>query len=113
MLYITQQKTGSKIAIPLNLSLNVFSMSIVDVINKIPKEGKSILNISAISLRNNFSKYLPEIENKPTFHEIRSLSARLYEEEKGAEFANKLLGHKSMAMTSKYLDNRNNEYLEL
>ena len=38
----------------------------------------------------------------PTFHEIRSLAQRLYREERGAEFAQEMLGHKNASMTSKY-----------
>ena len=52
-------------------------------------------------------------ENLPTFHEIRSLAGRLYEKEKGKEFAQKLLGHKSEKMTGKYLDTRGKEYVML
>ncbi|WP_425288640.1 tyrosine-type recombinase/integrase [Yersinia enterocolitica] len=47
------------------------------------------------------------------FHEIRSLAGRLYEKEKGKEFAMKLLGHKSEKMTNKYLDTRGKEYVML
>jgi integrase len=42
----------------------------------------------------------------PSFHEIRSLSERLYREEFGAEFAQAMLGHKSAQMTAKYDDLR-------
>lgn len=42
----------------------------------------------------------------PSFHEIRSLSERLYREEFGAEFAQAMLGHKNAQMTSKYDDLR-------
>jgi integrase len=42
----------------------------------------------------------------PTFHEIRSLSERLYREEFGADFAQAVLGHKSAQMTAKYDDLR-------
>ncbi len=52
-------------------------------------------------------------ESPPTFHEIRSLAGRLYEKEKGKEFAMKLLGHKSEKMTNKYLDMRGKEYVML
>ena len=45
-------------------------------------------------------------ENPPTLHEIRSLSARLYTEKYGKEFANALLGHKSAKMTDQYLNER-------
>lgn len=42
----------------------------------------------------------------PTFHEIRSLSERLYRDEFGADFAQAILGHKSAQMTAKYDDLR-------
>lgn len=42
----------------------------------------------------------------PSFHEIRSLSERLYREEFGADFAQAMLGHKSAQMTAKYDDLR-------
>lgn len=112
-IYIEQSKTGAKIAIPLDLKLNAIDCSINDVLNKIPHSTEKISNVSEVVLRNNFSKCLPACDNKPTFHEIRSLSARLYEDEKGVEFVKKLLGHKSMVMTDKYLDNRSNDYIEL
>ncbi|MGD8105803.1 tyrosine-type recombinase/integrase [Pantoea sp. FN0302] len=47
----------------------------------------------------------------PSFHEIRSLSGRLYETENGKEFAQRLLGHKNISMTKKYLDSRGQEYV--
>jgi integrase len=42
----------------------------------------------------------------PTFHEIRSLSERLYRAECGADFAQAILGHKHASMTAKYDDLR-------
>lgn len=42
----------------------------------------------------------------PSFHEIRSLSERLYREEFGADFAQAILGHRSAQMTAKYDDLR-------
>lgn len=47
-----------------------------------------------------------ESRTPPSFHEIRSLSERLYREEFGAEFAQAMLGHKNAQMTSKYDDLR-------
>lgn len=41
-----------------------------------------------------------------TFHEIRSLSERLYRTEFGATFAQQILGHKNSKMTDKYDDLR-------
>ncbi|WP_440863624.1 tyrosine-type recombinase/integrase [Symbiopectobacterium purcellii] len=49
----------------------------------------------------------------PSFHEIRSLSARLYTDEKGKEYAQKLLGHKSSAMTDRYRDDRGAEWKQI
>ncbi|WP_179894805.1 tyrosine-type recombinase/integrase [Burkholderia sp. JKS000303] len=49
----------------------------------------------------------------PSFHEIRSLAARLYSDEYGPEFAQALLGHKSAAMTALYRDSRGKEWTEI
>lgn len=49
--------------------------------------------------------------NPPPFHEIRSLASRLYERERGEDFAQRLLGHKNLTMTQKYLDARGAEYV--
>ncbi|HGJ5882384.1 tyrosine-type recombinase/integrase [Arsenophonus sp.] len=51
--------------------------------------------------------------NPPSFHEIRSLSARLYTEKMSAELAQKLLGHKSAGMTEKYQDERSKGWSEI
>ncbi|WGS53518.1 tyrosine-type recombinase/integrase [Paraburkholderia sp. D15] len=48
-----------------------------------------------------------------TFHELRSLAARLYGEQYGAEFAQALLGHKSAEMTALYRDSRGREWTEI
>lgn len=42
----------------------------------------------------------------PSFHEIRSLSERMYRDEYGAEFAQAMLGHKNARMTTEYDDLR-------
>lgn len=112
-LHIEQAKTGVKIAIPIDLRLDAMQLSISDVLEGMRNGKEFICGIQADYLRKQFIKSLGDCDNKPIFDEIRRLSARLYEKEKGAEFASKLLGHKSMKMTSKYLDNRNNDYIEL
>ncbi|MFG5977729.1 tyrosine-type recombinase/integrase [Salmonella enterica subsp. enterica serovar Montevideo] len=48
-------------------------------------------------------------DNPPTFHEIRSLAGRLYKDERGEDFAQKLLGHTSENTTKLYLDERDNK----
>ena len=112
-LLVEQSKTGAKIAIPLSIRINAVNISLSEVLTNIENNSDTICNVSIATLRNNFASSLPNVDKKPTFHEIRSLSARLYEEEKSAEFAKKILGHKSMQMTDKYLDNRGNDYNEL
>ncbi|EBS4003902.1 integrase, partial [Salmonella enterica subsp. enterica serovar Agona] len=47
--------------------------------------------------------------NPPTFHEIRSLAGRLYKNEHGEVFAQKLLGHTSANTTKLYLDERDDK----
>lgn len=112
-LYIEQSKTGAKIAIPTNLKLNCIDFSIEDTLRQLKNKKETVCGVGVGAIRDHFNKQLPNSEHKPTFHEIRSLSARLWEEEKSAEFASKLLGHKSMEMTNKYLDDRENNYIEL
>ena len=47
----------------------------------------------------------------PTFHEVRSLAARLYAEQ-GVD-AQALLGHESPDMTALYRDVRGSEWIEI
>ncbi|WOD18653.1 tyrosine-type recombinase/integrase [Paraburkholderia kirstenboschensis] len=54
-----------------------------------------------------------EGKTPPTFHEIRSLAARLYGDEFGAEFAQALLGHQTAQMTALYRDSRGREWNEV
>ncbi|ORC23390.1 integrase [Enterobacter cloacae subsp. cloacae] len=42
---------------------------------------------------------------------LRRQVRRLYETERGEEFAQRLLGHKNLTMTKKYLDARGAEYV--
>ena len=49
--------------------------------------------------------------NPAFFHEIRSLSGRLYEARQGEAFEQRLLAHKSLSMTKKYLDPRGDKYV--
>ncbi|MDP1594291.1 MAG: tyrosine-type recombinase/integrase [Gallionella sp.] len=54
-----------------------------------------------------------EGKTPPTFHEIRSLSIRLYTEAYGAEFAQAIAGHKDAAMTAIYRDVRGSEWVQV
>ncbi|ULH13092.1 phage integrase Arm DNA-binding domain-containing protein [Serratia marcescens] len=123
-LHITQIKTGAMIAIPLSLTLNSAGLKLSTVIDRCRLVSRCDYLVSAgirknspdgsvhpdsltkgfVKARNNSG--IAFSENPPTFHEIRSLAGRLYEKEKGKDFAQKLLGHKSEKMTEKYLDVR-------
>ncbi|GAB4592152.1 tyrosine-type recombinase/integrase [Edwardsiella tarda] len=110
----TQEKTGAKIAIP--LSLTMVGMQLADAL---PPHGKGSIFVSSTksapsprTVRYQFQRArdAANIEwgdkTPPSFHEIRSLSARLYAKERGADFAKRLLGHKSMSTTDKYRELR-------
>lgn len=110
-LHVKQQKTGTKIAIP--LSLKIANHILVDNLTPTDDSGK-IFTAQATEPRIRFifakmrEKSGLQWDNgtPPSFHEIRSLSARLYTDQHGAVFAQKLLGHKSSAMTDRYRDER-------
>lgn len=130
-LHITQTKTGAMIAIPLSLTLPVVGLRLGAVVDRSRLASRTDFLISS-GIRKNcpdgnihpdgltkkfvMARNLAGIEfseNPPTFHEIRSLSGRLYEELHGEEFVQKLLGHKSDKMTKKYLDVREKKYVML
>lgn len=130
-LQIDQGKTGSMISLPLDLELKAVGLRLSTVIEQCKLASKTDFMISAGIRKNSPDGSLhPDSltkkfvtarkgtdfrfdESPPTFHEIRSLAGRLYEKEKGKEFAQKLLGHKSMKMTNVYLDSRKNEWVEI
>ncbi|WP_255653921.1 tyrosine-type recombinase/integrase [Arsenophonus apicola] len=120
-LWIIQQKTGAKIAIPLDIELYGIKLSktIADCVNNsefvINNNGNKITveRISKEFRRFRDISQLNWVGEPPSFHEIRSLSARLYTETMGSNFAQKLLGHKSATMTAKYQDDRNNSWIEI
>ena len=123
-LYITQIKTGAMIAIPLSLTLDSAGLKLGTVIDRCRLVSRCDYLVSAgirknspdgsvhpdsltkgfVKARNNAG--IEMSENPPTFHEIRSLSGRLFEKVYGKDFAQKLLGHKSEKMTEKYLNTR-------
>ncbi len=126
-LYVKQIKTGMKIAIPLSLTLQATGLRLGTVIDRCRLVSRTDFMISAGIRKNsptgnihtdgltktfvkarkasgvNFSN------NPPTFHEIRSLAGRLYKNEHGEVFAQKLLGHTSANTTKLYLDERDDK----
>ncbi|MBU9832557.1 phage integrase Arm DNA-binding domain-containing protein [Rahnella sp. FC061912-K] len=127
-LLIDQGKTGAMISLPLDLELRSVGLRLGTVIDRCRLASSTDFIVSAGKRKNSpdgslhpdgltkkfvAARNTAGIEfqdNPPTFHEIRSLAGRLYEKEKGKEFARKILGHKSEKMTDKYLDTRGKEY---
>lgn len=129
-LFITQSKKGNKLAIPVALELPETEMTLSDGIALCQQNNPSEYFIYSASRRNgrkpgpvtpeNITQAFARARmrcgldtgtNPPTFHEIRSLSGRLYEARNGEAFAQRLLGHKNLSMTKKYLDLRGDEYV--
>ncbi len=131
-LHVIQEKTGSKIAIPLSLRLNAINWSLRDVIARCrdyavspylvhffrsTSQAERGAQVKSNTLTMNFSKArdLAEIDwgdgTPATFHEQRSLSERLYEAQ-GVD-TQKLLGHKSPNQTARYHDDRGKEWIKI
>lgn len=122
-LFIEQHKTGARVAIPLALRLEALGCSVADVIHEarqyeplqhdfmIRTEFRPRGYLGAHNLSVRFSEArknaVPEHAGPgtpPTFHEIRSLSARLYRKQ-GVD-TQTLLGHSKASMTEIYENDR-------
>ena len=124
-LHVVQEKTGSKLAIPLSLRLNAIDWSLRDVVARCRDYAVSPYlihffratsmaergaQVKSNTLTMNFSKARDKAEinwgdgTPATFHEQRSLAERLYEAQ-GID-TQKLLGHKSPNQTARYHDDR-------
>lgn len=130
MLHVEQEKTGSRLAIPLDLKCDAIGLTLRDVISKCRDAvvSKYLVHFRHTSSRANrgdqvsissLTSTFKKARNKsgltwdtgtaPTFHEQRSLSERLYREQ-GVD-TQKLLGHKSREMTDKYNDDRGKDWV--
>lgn len=121
-LHIIQQKNGTRIAIPLELRLDAVGKTVGDVVSQCLELAP--YSHTLVSKRNGGS-YSPAVlthtfaicrdnafpqgtwKHPPTFHEIRSLSERLYRLQ-GVD-TQTLLGHKHPRMTDLYNDERDLE----
>lgn len=132
-LWITQEKTGAKVCIPLALKMEAIGLSVAEVIERCrdavisprflhharhvgrAKPGDAIRGHSLAAFfaeaRDLSGIQWPEGKTPPSFHELRSLSARLYADQ-GVD-AQALLGHKSADMTATYRDTRGAEWVEV
>lgn len=128
-----QKKTKNRVALPLHLRLNAFGMSLDDVVRQCRSTGvlshylvhqtERFSNsppgkkISKDTITRRFSDALALLQidfgdkDPPTFHEIRSLAARLYKKQ-GSVNVQDLLGHDSPESTQIYEDGRG-EWLEV
>ncbi len=126
-LYVKQQKTGMMLAFSETTQLKCLNLRLADVLLQFRGLSDGDAHIVADKRHQKFENNtisgaftkarqasgLAWKGTPPSFHEIRSLAARLYTEEKGKDYAQKLLGHKSSTMTDKYRDTRGSEWIEI
>lgn len=125
-LFVVQGKTGNKVALPLSLRCEVAGLTLEDVVSicrdhalspylvhhcgatSRAKSGKPLNKATASTMfarcRDDAGIETPEGKTPVSFHEQRSLAERLYQKQ-GID-TQKLLGHKSAAMTQLYHDER-------
>ena len=129
-LHVIQEKTGSKLAIPLSLRLDCIGWSLRDVVARCrdyavspylihffraTSQAARGAQVRSNTLTTNFSKardkadiHLEEGKTPSSFHEQRSLAERLYKAQ-GINTKD-LLGHKSQQQTDNYHDDRGKEW---
>ncbi len=131
-LHVEQEKTGSKIAIPLALRCNAINWSLRDVISRCrdyavspflvhffrtTSQAERGAQVKARTLTMNFSKARDRANIEwgegtlATFHEQRSLSERLYKAQ-GINTKD-LLGHKTQQQTDLYHDDRGKNWIKV
>lgn len=129
LLWIVQQKTGSLVRIPLSLRLDAVGISVGEVIDRCRTNIASgyllhhtirfgnapvgsAIHIDTISRQfaeaRGAANLIWEGKTPPTFHELRSLSERLYRDQ-GID-TQTLLGHRHARMTEIYNDPRGAEW---
>ena len=132
--HATRRKTGSLRRIPLTLKLDAIGMTLGDAIKEcrssgvasqwllhhskssgVGKRGDQIHKdtISRMFARLRKRTTLTWTGNPPTYHEIRSLSIRLYTDQYDSEFAQALVAHKELKTTAIYQDTRSAEWEEV
>lgn len=126
-LHVEQEKTGTRIAIPLHLRLHAVGVSVGEAIEACRQYGPAPVGEDAYLLRKStgrppvgasmswrFEQALEmttrvrdrsEDTDPPSLHECRSLAARLYHTQGIADIQT-LLGHSHASMTELYKDDR-------
>ena len=129
-LHVKQHKSGSLVRLSQDLRLDAIGMTVGDVVsrcrdrvvsrnlihhnrNSARAKAGGALNKLTISKAFKDARNLSGLtgDNPPSFHELRSLSGRLYKEQ-GID-AQSLLGHKSAATTALYVDVRGSEWISV
>ncbi len=132
--WLRQKKTGARLVLPLELRLEVLDLSLADVLAQARRTGVvsrhlvhqtrpygnspvgSPIFVDRVSKR--FSEVIAGLgldwgdRTPPTFHEIRSLSERLYSLQ-GNVRTQELLGHRDARMTAVYHDVRGAEWVRV
>jgi integrase len=118
LLHVLQFKTGERIALPVNLRMEVIDTSIEDLLTIAPERGLLLQNRGRSVNTWNLSYWFRICRSQagikaingtpPPFREQRSLSERLYRAQ-GVDTMT-LLGHKYQKMTDQYNDIRGKEY---
>ncbi|MFJ5346641.1 phage integrase Arm DNA-binding domain-containing protein [Pectobacterium parvum] len=132
-LHVVQEKTGTRIAIPLSLKSNATGWTLRDVIARCrdyvvsphlvhffrstsqAERGAAVAS-RTITMRFSAARdktaLVWENGTPPTFHEQRSLAERLYREQ-GDVDTRMLLGHKSQQQTDSYNDDRGKDWVTI
>ncbi|WP_447875595.1 tyrosine-type recombinase/integrase [Serratia fonticola] len=124
-MWIVQEKTGAHVSISTDIELTQAQLRLSDVLTRCHQHYADCSNIIAgqsggtlaaktISQAFKDSRDASGLEWKtspPSFHELRSLSARLHKNENGEEFSQHMLGHKSAEMTARYHDERSEKWV--
>lgn len=132
-LCVIQQKTGTKLRIPLDVGVAGFTVGGVvkscrdNIVSRwlihhqrrcgLSKPGDQVWK-DTISKGFARARKLAGVTGEPgkqppSLHEIRSLSIRLYAEAYGPEFAQAIAGHKDASMTAVYRDVRGAEWVQI
>jgi integrase len=130
-LHIDQHKSGSLVRLSLDLRLDCLNMSIGDVVSMCRNNVVSPYLVHHVKNRSRakkggsvtvraISKGFADARDKsglawdgpPSFHEMRSLSGRLYKAQKGVNVQN-LLGHKDAKTTALYTDDRGRKWVSV
>lgn len=126
---LEQEKTGRRLALPLELRLDTFGMSLRDVVQACRRTGAvskylvhqtkgrgnspvgAAINLNTITKQ--FTAAVAAVHGDdptlPTFHELRSLAKRLYIAQGGVD-TKALLGHATEEMAALYANARGAEF---